>query len=370
MNTCKQPCPSKVRTPRAASTILTRRRACALYREKQVRNLETLNEKARERMALRREKMKTDAALHEEALQRAREASCRYRKQKARELAFKQRERRDIEYIKKYGEEALANRNRTRQERRESARAAVELRTWEKAWRDEREKSAAGRRAQRDAAETLTSQWVDPRGFNIWDVSGKPAGWVRVWSIGNRNPRVYPYPHTFLSELELAVPNMENTSNYHFKRGRQKTTKGDRKLRIAHVQRPGLVVPVYAVADTQGEKDRYEELQVHSHVNDMIHNGKILGLNVDNGTFSVVEFGIRPTMPRWMLYSNSRAGCCVVVAAEFPMRARLNKTDAEAVPELEVWDITVLAVDGGQVEDVLFQHSAGSGSSKCGHGGV
>ncbi|KAJ7218522.1 hypothetical protein GGX14DRAFT_390290 [Mycena pura] len=93
--------PSKVRTPRATSTILTRRHACALYREKQVRNLEALNEKARERMA--------------------------------------------FEYIKKYGEEALANCNRTRQERRESARAAVELCTWEEAWRDEREKSAAGR---------------------------------------------------------------------------------------------------------------------------------------------------------------------------------------------------------------------------------
>ncbi|KAJ7197834.1 hypothetical protein GGX14DRAFT_402453 [Mycena pura] len=122
--------PSKVRTPRATSTILTRRHACALYREK-VRNLEALNEKARERMAL-----STPACAR---------ASRRYREQNARELAFKQRERRDIEYIKKYGEEALANCNRTRQERRESARAAVELRTWEEAWRDEREKSAAGR---------------------------------------------------------------------------------------------------------------------------------------------------------------------------------------------------------------------------------
>ena len=40
--------------------------------------------------------MKTDAALHEEALQRAREASRRYREQNARELAFKKRQKRDM----------------------------------------------------------------------------------------------------------------------------------------------------------------------------------------------------------------------------------------------------------------------------------
>ncbi|KAJ7215483.1 hypothetical protein GGX14DRAFT_391913 [Mycena pura] len=111
---------------------------------------------ARERMAVRREKIKTDAGLHKEALQRAREASRRYREQNARELAFKQRQKRDIADIKKYGEEELASRNRTRQERRETARAAAELRTWGRPGVMSGRRRPR-RRAQRDAAETLTA---------------------------------------------------------------------------------------------------------------------------------------------------------------------------------------------------------------------
>ncbi|KAJ7225377.1 hypothetical protein GGX14DRAFT_556181 [Mycena pura] len=147
----KDPKPCKVKTPRPASTIVARRRASARYRKK---NEDELREKARERM--RRELLKADEALWEDARRRAREASRKYRQQNASNLAFRQREARQIAYQKTYGFDALVARQTRIHERRLAAQDKAELKAIEEACRRE----GAARQARvrdREAAESLSA---------------------------------------------------------------------------------------------------------------------------------------------------------------------------------------------------------------------
>ncbi|KAJ7061130.1 hypothetical protein C8F01DRAFT_1083347 [Mycena amicta] len=92
-----------LRPLRPSQQSLARHRANAKYREK---NLDDLQEKARQRMARCRAQIQSDCRRAEAARERAREASRLYRQRHAQELSAKDRARRERRFLLKHGEPA------------------------------------------------------------------------------------------------------------------------------------------------------------------------------------------------------------------------------------------------------------------------
>ncbi|KAJ7911145.1 hypothetical protein B0H13DRAFT_2328586 [Mycena leptocephala] len=112
--------PTKRRSP---ATMAARRQASARYREK---NLEEERDKARERMARHRARVKGQDELAEEFRARARAASRTFRAKNAKNLAHRQRIIRMEAYGKKHGHRAWLERQQLQEERRAEARELEE----------------------------------------------------------------------------------------------------------------------------------------------------------------------------------------------------------------------------------------------------
>ncbi|KAJ7052985.1 hypothetical protein C8F01DRAFT_1090068 [Mycena amicta] len=146
MNTSRLP--GKVKTPRAATTILARRAASARYREK---NKEEVRAKARERMARRRAETASDRESAEESRRQARERSRLYRERHAAEIAERKREARARAFIQRHGTDAWVSREAQRHVRRAEIEADEGLRVWDQVWVQQQESS----QQRREAAQSL-----------------------------------------------------------------------------------------------------------------------------------------------------------------------------------------------------------------------
>ncbi|KAJ7470056.1 hypothetical protein B0H11DRAFT_1920184 [Mycena galericulata] len=140
---------SKIKKLRPTSTMLARRRAVAKYREK---NADELREKARERMARLRERVRNEPVLLQASQERAREASRQYRAKWTWRIggsstACSSNGPRAFE--QKYGRQAWLERSQKLDAQRREAREEAE-------WR-EYEQELKRREREREAAETLGS---------------------------------------------------------------------------------------------------------------------------------------------------------------------------------------------------------------------
>ncbi|KAJ7061956.1 hypothetical protein C8F01DRAFT_1251786 [Mycena amicta] len=138
------PLPGKVKTPRAASTILARRAASARYREK---NKEKLQAQARERMARRRQQTADDDESSEQSKRQARERSRAYRIRHAEEIAERKRAARARAYVQRYGMDRWAAREAQRHLRNAAIADDEALCKWDEAWAEQQKSSHLCREA-------------------------------------------------------------------------------------------------------------------------------------------------------------------------------------------------------------------------------
>ncbi|KAJ7049306.1 hypothetical protein C8F01DRAFT_1093493 [Mycena amicta] len=148
MNTSRLP--GKVKTPRAASTILARRAASAPYRE---RHKEEVRAKARERMARLRAETTGDGESAEESRRQARERSRLYRERHSEAIAERKREARARSFIERYGADAWVAREAQRHQRSAAIAEDETLRAWDEIWVEEQQ----NKRRRREAAQSLLS---------------------------------------------------------------------------------------------------------------------------------------------------------------------------------------------------------------------
>ncbi|KAJ7050214.1 hypothetical protein C8F01DRAFT_1092595 [Mycena amicta] len=140
--------PGKVKTPRAASTILARRAASARYREK---HKEEVRAKARERMARRRAETTDDQESKEQARRQAQERSRLYRERHACEIAERKREARARAFIERYGADTWVAREAQRHIRSAAIAEDETLWAWDETWAQEQE----NKRLRQEAAQSL-----------------------------------------------------------------------------------------------------------------------------------------------------------------------------------------------------------------------